>query len=171
LELGIVVLSNGSSSSARNAVMQTIKYGYLPEGQRDWIVAYQRLETAAEMEADEATTRAEDLSARGVIEARPLAQYAGRYRDAWFGEVTVTATDSGLEFAAEKSPKLSGPLEHVTADTFIARWPDRSVGMDAWLKFEFDRHGALTNLRMNRVFDDPEATVDYFEHLDFRPVD
>ena len=171
LELGIVVLSNGSNSSARNAVMQTIKYGYLPGGQRDWVVAYRRLETEAEMEADEAAATMQDLSARGVIEARPLAQYAGRYRDAWFGEVTVTATDSGLEFAAEKSPKLSGPLEHVTADTFIARWPDRSIGMDAWLKFEFDRHGALTNLRMNRVFDDPEATVDYFEHLDFRPVD
>ena len=59
----------------------------------------------------------------------------------------------------------------VAAATIPVRWPDRSVGMDAWLKFVFDRHGALTNLRMNRVFDDPEATVDYFEHLDFRPVD
>jgi len=29
----------------------------------------------------------------------------------------------------------------------------------------------LQRLRMNRVFDDPDATVDYFEHLDFRPVD
>ncbi|MEJ2400605.1 MAG: serine hydrolase [Xanthomonadales bacterium] len=171
LDLGIVVLSNGSSSSARNAVMQTIKYGYLPEGQRDWITAYQRLETAAEMEAEQAAAMTEGGPVRGVVEPRPLAQYAGHYRDAWFGDATVTVTDSGLRFAADKSPKLSGPLEHVNADTFIARWPDRSVGMDAWLKFEFDRHGVLQRLRMNRVFDDPEATIDYFEHLDFRPVD
>jgi CubicO group peptidase (beta-lactamase class C family) len=171
LELGIVVLSNGSSSSARNAVMQTIKYGYLPDGQRDWIAAYQELDAAAEAEAAAEQSAGADGFSRGVVEARPLAQYAGRYRDPWFGDVTVTATESGLAFAAEKSPKLSGPLEHVTADTFIARWPDRSVGMDAWLNFEFDRHGTLERLRMNRVFDDPDATVDYFEHLDFRPVD
>ena len=171
LELGIVVLMNGSSAAARNAVMQTIKYGFLPVEPRDWVTTYEELRAEAEAEAEQEQGAMERMIARGVVAPRPLAQYAGRYRDAWFGEVSVTATDSGLEFTADKSPKLSGPLEHVSADTFIARWPDRSVGMDAWLKFEFDRQGALQSLKMNRVFDDPEATVDYFEHLDFRPVD
>ena len=171
LDLGIVVLSNGSSSSARNAVMQTIKYAYLPAGQRDWVAVYEELDARVELEA-EVTQAAETAGfTPGVVEARPLQNYAGLYRDAWFGDATVTVTDGVLTFAAANSPKLAGPLEHVTADTFVARWPDRSVGMDAWLKFEFDRHGKLLRLRMNRVFDDPEATVDYFEHLDFRPVD
>ena len=169
LDLGIVVLSNGSSSSARNAVMQTLRYAYLPEGQRDWVTLYRELDDAAEAEAGQAA--ATTGFTPGVVAARPLERYAGVYRDPWFGEVTVTTAEGGLVFAAAKSPKLSGPLEHVTADTFIARWPDRSVGMDAWLRFEFDRHGDLQGLRMNRVFDDPDATVDYFEYLDFRPVD
>ena len=42
-ELGIVVLSNGSNTAARNAVMQSIKYGYLPAGQRDWVAVYEEL--------------------------------------------------------------------------------------------------------------------------------
>jgi len=171
LGLGIVVLSNGSNSSARNAVMQTIKYGYLPEGQRDWVAVYEELDARTALVAE--ATPAEEAAGftPAVVEARPLQTYAGLYRDAWFGDATVTLNDGVLTFAAANSPKLAGPLEHVTADTFVARWPDRSVGMDAWLRFEFDRHGDLQRLRMNRVFDDPDATVDYFEHLDFRPVD
>ena len=51
LDLGIVVLGNGSNTSARNAVMQTIKYSFLPVGQRDWIAAYRELDESAEREA------------------------------------------------------------------------------------------------------------------------
>lgn len=168
LDLGIVVLSNGSNSSARNSVMNTIKYAYLPVEPRDWVEIYQELD-----EREEAAAEAEQASParRTVVEPRELAIYTGRYRDPWFGDVTVSATDEGLEFSSAKSPKLSGPLQHVTADTFVARWPDRSVGMDAWVRFEFDRHGELAGIRMNRVFDDPDATIDYFEHLHLVPAD
>lgn len=168
-DLGIVVLSNGSNTAARNAVMQSIKYSYLPEGQRDWVALYEELAESADEGEEPAEAEADEAFERPVVPPRPLAHYAGRYRDPWFGGVTVTATEAGLEFAADKSPKLSGPLDHVTADTFVARWPDRSVGMDAWLVFEFDRDGEIDRIRMNRVFDDPDATIDYFEHLDLRP--
>jgi CubicO group peptidase (beta-lactamase class C family) len=171
LELGIVVLSNGSNSSARNAVMQTIKYSFLPSGQRDWIDVYEELDREAEQEAEADKAVTEALIARGTVDARPLERYTGRYRDAWFGNVTVSAAADSLVFESDKSPKLSGPLEHVTGDTFIARWPDRSVGMDAWVRFEFDRDGDLDGIRMNRVFDDPDATIDYFEYLELEPAD
>jgi CubicO group peptidase (beta-lactamase class C family) len=168
-ELGIVVLSNGSNTAARNAVMQSIKYGYLPAGQRDWVAVYEELAEQETQEDEPGEVARKEIFERPVVPARPLARYAGRYGDPWFGGVTVTATETGLEFASDKSPKLSGPLQHVTADTFVARWPDRSVGMDAWLNFEFDPDGELERIRMNRVFDDPDATIDYFEHLDLRP--
>lgn len=171
LELGIVVLSNGSNSSARNAVMHTIKYSFLPAGQRDWIAIYEELDREEQQEAEDKKAVTEALVARGTVDARPLDQYAGRYDDAWFGNVTVHAAADGLVFESDKSPKLSGPLKHVTGDTFIARWPDRSVGMDAWVRFEFDRNGELDGIRMNRVFDDPDATIDYFEHLELKPVE
>jgi CubicO group peptidase (beta-lactamase class C family) len=170
LDLGIVVLSNGSNTSARNSVMHTIKYAYLPVEQRDWVETYRKLDEE-EAEAAKVKEAEQAQPARTVVEPRALGTYAGRYHDPWFGEATIGATEEGLEFASAKSPKLSGPLEHVTADTFVARWPDRSVGMDAWVRFEFDRDGKLYRLRMNRVFDDPDATIDYFEHLDLRPVE
>lgn len=171
LDLGIVVLANGSNTAARNAVMHTIKYSYIEAPERDWIAEYRELAEAAETEAEQETEPAlSPGGSRTQIEARPLEAYAGRYEDAWFGGATVGVSDGVLEFAADRSPKLRGPLEHIGGDVFIARWPDRSVGMDAWLRFEFDRNGRLAHLKMNRVFDDPDATIDYFEHLDFKPV-
>jgi len=168
MDLGIVVLSNGSNSAARNAVMQTIKYAYFPVESRNWIETYLALETVP----DEAEATDEpELTARTVVEPRPLDEYTGAYSDPWFGDVMVRSNDGVLEFVSSKSPKLSGALEHVTADTFIARWPDRSVGMDAWVSFEFDRKDRLKGIRMNRVFDDPDATIDYFEHIDLKPAD
>ena len=172
LELGIVVLSNGSNTAARNSVMNTIKYAYLPAGQRDWVATYRELGEKAEQEDRAEAEKAQaEQEARTRVEARPLERYAGRYRDAWFGGVSVKATDEGLEFVSDKSPKLSGLLEHVTADTFVARWPGRSVGMDAWVRFEFDRNGEIDRIKMNRVFDTPDATIDYFEYLDLLPAD
>ena len=47
LDLGIVVLSNGSNTSARNAVMHTIKYSYIEVPERDWIAEYRQLDEAA----------------------------------------------------------------------------------------------------------------------------
>ena len=172
LDLGIVVLSNGSNTSARNAVMHTIKYSYIEAPERDWIAEYRQLDEAAKAVAEtEGETGTLAAGSRTRVEARPPVQYAGRYQDAWFGGASIRVEDDVLQFSADKSPKLRGPLEHVEGDLFVARWPDRSVGMDAWLRFEFDRDGELEGIRMNRLFDDPDATVDYFEHLDFRPAE
>ena len=172
LDLGIVVLANGSNTAARNAVMHSIKYAYIEAPERDWIAEYRQLEEAAKA-ADEPEDEppAQAAGSRMRIEARPLEQYAGRYEDAWFGGASIRIEDDALIFSADKSPKLRGPLEHVEGDLFVARWPDRSVGMDAWLRFEFDRNGRLDRIKMNRVFDDPDATIDYFEHLDLRPAE
>ena len=171
LDLGIVVLANGSNTSARNAVMHTIKYSFLPVQERDWVATYKEMDEREEQASEEEKEVDSAAFTRPVLEARPLEQYSGRYRDAWFGDVSISASEKGLEFASARSPKLSGLLEHVTADTFVAHWPDRSVGMDAWIRFEFDRDGNMHRIRMNRVFDSPDATIDYFEYLDLKPTD
>ncbi|MEE4219320.1 MAG: serine hydrolase, partial [Xanthomonadales bacterium] len=98
LDLGIVVLANGSNTSARNAVMHTIKYSYLPVGQRDWVATYQELDKQEEQEAEDEAATGPVVDPRPVVEARPLERYAGRFRDAWFGDVDISVTEQGLEF-------------------------------------------------------------------------
>ena len=56
IELGIVVLSNGSNSAARNAVIQTIKYAYLPVKSRDWIDTYLSMQPELTQDYQERTS-------------------------------------------------------------------------------------------------------------------
>lgn len=171
LGLGIVVLANGSSSDARNAVMRTIEHAFLGRGQRDWIAAQQALDEQAR--AERAAVEEEEHPAEAPLPRahRPLEQYFGLYRDPWFGEARVSLEGDTLYFSAAKSPNLGGPMEHVDGDTFVARWLDRSMEMDAFIHFEFDGNGSAASMRMNRTFETPGATIDHFEYLDFKRVE
>lgn len=165
--LGIVVLSNGSSSAARSAVVNSIEYAFLPAGQRDWVGYY--LARQAEEEAEQEAAPAQEAPAYRVP-ARPLAAYTGLFRDPWFGDVTIGQAQDGLHFAAAKSPNLSGPLEHRSGDDFIVRWRDRSLDMDARVRFDFNVDGRVGSMRMERVFENGEEGLDHFEYLRFTPV-
>ncbi len=170
-QLGIAVLSNGNNSSARNAVISAITYGYLSSGQRDWVAWYRDAdaEAAARNAARSPDQEADDAPEAVIIPAQPLERYTGRYADPWFGEITVTRDGDSLYFASAMAPKLSGPMDHHSGDLFVARWEDRSIGMDAWVRFELSPGGEVAAVRMNRNFE-AGGTVDYFKELHFTPV-
>ncbi len=169
-QLGIVVLANGASTSARNAVSSAIQYGYLPTGQRDWVAYYRDAEAeAAARDDDDTDDSSTATSTPPVIPARPLETYTGRYNDPWFGDIAITLTGDELRFTSARAFKLNGPMTHHSGDLFVARWEDRSVGMDAWVRFEISADGEVTAVRMNRNFE-AGGTVDYFKELNFTPV-
>lgn len=62
----------------------------------------------------------------------PLEKYAGRYKDSWYGEVTIAHEEGKLVLRFSRSPTLVGDLEHWQFDTFVARWRDRSLAADAF---------------------------------------
>lgn len=164
-QLGIVVLANGASTDARNAVIDSIEYGYLPRGQRDWVAHYSRPDAQTDEDAHDVPTEVRPQA----IPARELDTYTGRFTDPWFGDIVITRTDDGLHFSSAKAFKLNGPLQHHSGDLFLAQWEDRSVGMDAWVRFEVSPTGRVTGIRMNRNFE-AGGTVDYFRELNFTPV-
>lgn len=145
LALGAVYLSNGSSSAARRAVMNTIVRSFMPVEPVDWI----------QKEVDE---RRGDILA--LNEAGPgcrpchvpdLSRLTGIYRDPWFGDVAIEKEEQQLTFAAEKSPRLSGTLEHCEGDRFIVRWHDRSLQADAYLQFETGEGSEVTGITMSKL--------------------
>lgn len=173
LDLGIVVLANGSSSAARSAVMYTLEYAYLPAGQRDWVEYYlEQSRPDPEKQVAEETQAPEDSTVlpAAPLPARDLATYAGTYRDPWFGDAVVSVTADGLAFSALRSPQLSGPLEHHSGDQFFVRWNDRSMGMDAYVRFEADPDGRVRSMSLERRLDDGQFDPDHFQYLDFNRV-
>jgi hypothetical protein len=142
LELGVVVLSNGSSVQARDAVMNSVVRAFMQVEPMDWIHMFKDQNEASEVQAalQEEEHEAEvEMSAEQspAVENGPdLLQFTGRYRDPWFGDVTIRLIGGQLVYASEKSPKFTGTLHHQDGDRFIVHWSDRSMNGDAWVTFE-----------------------------------
>ena len=137
LELGVVLLTNGSSSAARSAVMITIVRSFMAVEAVDWIQmmldereAEQQENSPVVIEEERVTENKESCS------VPELSQFAGRYRDPWFGDITIELEDGQLIFAADKSPKLKGALRHHDGNRFVVNWMDRTLEADAWVLFE-----------------------------------
>jgi len=154
LELGVVLLTNGSSSAARDAVMNTIVRSFMPVEQVDWIQLM-----LDEQEAEKAEQRSKLAGAAPEVDscapcASPdLATLAGRYRDPWFGDVLISLDDGQLVFNAEKSPKLSGPLSDRHGNRFVIRWTDRTLEADAYIQFETDKDNQVISITMLKLDD------------------
>jgi hypothetical protein len=152
LELGVVLLTNGSSSAARSAVMNTIVRSFLPVEQLDWIQMILDESEAAnsnqQVDASDAVTSVEASSPCNVPE---LSLFAGLYRDPWFGDIRISIEDDQLVFAAVKSPKFKGPMRHKQGNRFIVNWTDRTLEADAWVTFETGRDGQVSGISMTKL--------------------
>jgi hypothetical protein len=93
----------------------------------------------------------------------PLAKYAGRYRDPWYGDVTIEEKDGKLRMRFTHSPQLEGPMEHFQYDTFIARWTDRSQDADAYVTFSLNADGSIEKVKMKAVSPLTDFSYDFHD--------
>jgi hypothetical protein len=172
LDLGVVYLSNGSSSAARSTVMNTIVRSFMPVEQVDWIQKYFDDMEAAKAKVLTKETASDDMAGNILQTTEPchepeLSQFAGRYRDPWFGDVVIRLEEGQLVFSSDKSPKLLGPLTHFEGRQFTIRWIDRTLEADAYIEFEMDEDGKVKKMFMSKL-----DRGDYdFEDLDFTRVE
>ncbi|MDH5737470.1 MAG: serine hydrolase, partial [Gammaproteobacteria bacterium] len=172
LDIGVVYLSNGSASDARSAVTLAVTRSFMPVPERDWIATVKetrrlREERRAENNADGLMTITEP--APGAVLENP-SRYTGRFTDPWFGEASISLRNGKLFWSAKKSAKLSGEMTYLRDESFLLRWTDRTVEMDAVVQFELDKAGKAQHMRMNRVIEDTERSLD-FEDLNFTRID
>ncbi|WP_417450932.1 serine hydrolase [Kordiimonas sp.] len=160
LDLGVVILSNGSHYGARTSVMQAVLHGFLtgPEAvSRDWVKVYDDW-LAARLAAKAA---AEGTPREGTGDVfLPLDAYAGTYRDAWLGAATVALDGGALRFSSARAVKLTGKLEPFEQNTFIIRWDDPMIGEDAYVRFELDFDGKVTGMKLAHMSADFDFSFD-----------
>jgi len=168
LNLGVVILTNQQSGGAFQSLTYRILDHYMQAPATDWIAAFKKSEEmgiarAAEVEKQLATKRASDTKP-----SLPLAKYAGRYTDAWYGDVTLTMESDKLVLRFSHTPLLVGDLEHWQHDTFVARWRDRSLDADAFVYFALKPDGSIEQFKMAAVSPLTDFSFD-FQDLLFTP--
>ena len=169
LELGVIILNNGSNSGARTSVMQTVLKAYMGQPDVDWVKynveaqAKWRAEKDARLEASN-----DNVQGSGAV-SRSIAEYAGLYEDPWFGEVDILQTGNELRFQSRKMVKMAGILTPFDLNTFIVKWDDPEFRADAYMRFETNFEGDISGATMRHV--DPDGDWSFnFQDLTFTRV-
>jgi hypothetical protein len=163
--LGVVVLTNQESEAAFGAITWHVVDHYLGAAKTDWVDAFQKVAAgrqAANAEAVKAATAARDATSRPSL---PLARYAGRYRDDWYGDVTIEEAAGRLVLRFAPTPLLVGDLEHWQYDTFIVRWRDRELRADAYVTFALQPEGSIEHAKMKAVSPETDFSFDFHDLL------
>ncbi|MBZ5552698.1 MAG: DUF3471 domain-containing protein [Acidobacteriia bacterium] len=168
-KLGIVVLTN----QERGDVFQAVTYHpldeYLGAPPTDWVTAYYPVLQTDEAKAKEEENKQKANRATGSKASLPLEKYAGEYRDAWYGTISLALQNGTLAIRFDHTPALVGSLEHWQYDTFIARWRDRSLVADAFVTFSLKPDGTIDQMKMAPVSPLTNFSFD-FQDLLFNPV-
>ena len=169
-ELGIVVLTNQEVGAAFNAVTLRILDAFLEAPPTDWLNAYA---AAVALQQDDAEQKWQKLLAARDNASKPslpLAAYAGKLRDPWYGDVDVTREGGKLVLRFSRTPQLVGDLSHWQQDTFVVRWRERWLNADAFLTFTLKPDGAVREARMEAISPLTDFSFD-FHDLRLAPVE
>jgi len=168
IKAGVCILTNQESGAAFNAISLYVLDRYL-KASHDWLGALStvvaRMDSATKArEGSIMTSRAADSSP-----SLPVEKYAGTYRDAWYGDITITQEQSKLVIRFTKTPDLVADLEHWQYDTFVAKWRDRELRADAFFTFSLNPDGSIEHAKMKAVSPATDFSFD-FHHLELKPV-
>jgi CubicO group peptidase (beta-lactamase class C family) len=170
LKLGIIVLTNQQSGAAFNSITSSIKDGYLGIKGLDRIKVNNDNRLRNEKQAQEIVTKtwADIAAAQKTETAKPLIKnYLGTYKDAWFGEVTISEVNGKMHFQSKNSPKLKGDMTFYKGNTFIVKWYDRSLDADAFVNFKLNNEAKADGFKMESISPLTDFSFD-FQDLDFK---
>lgn len=157
LELGVVILNNGSNSAARGSVMQTIVKAYLEKAdylnkeqkQQDWISTY--VEYLSEREQSYLATYTVPVASAPMSITDE--QIIGEYNDKWFGSFNVFQLENNdsktLRISSDRMSTLKGTLTPFQDATYKIEWDNKNAASDAFMHFELNVNREVVSSKLH----------------------
>jgi CubicO group peptidase (beta-lactamase class C family) len=158
-----VLLINGDGADARTVLSQVLVKHFTAPRKAQPLKFYADAVAQERRQRSEATQAA--LPQREPAAPDALRANLGRYRDPWFGEVSLCENGGQVRFAAAKSPLMTGTLMQA-GGRLLVDWQDDSVDAEAWLEFSPAR-----TLTLSKVDPDADFSYDYEDLLFTRTGD
>jgi CubicO group peptidase (beta-lactamase class C family) len=169
LRLGVAVLTNQESGAAFESIVYQVLDHYLGAKAPDYPALLRQLVEKGRAELQALNQKASATRDSTSAPSLPLAQYAGSYRDPWYGDVVISQEGKGLVIRFSHTPSLVGDMSHWQHDAFLVRWRDRELRADAYATFALNYDGSIAQLRM--VPSSPAVDFSFdFQDLVLRPV-
>ena len=162
---GFVFMINGEGARARTVLNEALAKQFTAPGRAPtagWYIEQLKLEDQASATASGPAYL--QLPMRKLASPSSLAPWLGRYRDPWFGEISICEHDRHVRFNSAKSPMMAGYVMRV-GERLLVDWDD-NVDEEPWLTFAKGQPATLTLAKV-----DPEGdfSSDY-EDLSFTRV-
>jgi hypothetical protein len=167
--LGVAVLTNQESGDAFRAITLRAIDHYLGAPELDYVARFAALRDSARAAATQKSQRTAAARDSTSGPSLPLARYADRYEDAWYGDVTLSVENGRLVMRFSHTPQLVGDLVHWQHDSFLVRWRDRELRADAYATFALNPDGTIDQLKLVPASDEVDFSFD-FQDLLLRPV-
>jgi CubicO group peptidase (beta-lactamase class C family) len=167
LRLGIVMLTNAETPVYAPLGYELLDH-FMGQPRTDWTTPYHDVLVQAQAMADSqlhAQTTARDTASRPAL---PLARYAGRYRDAMYGDATIALDGDHLVLRFGHSAAFVGDLAPWQYDSFVAHWRTAHIE-DAYVTFALRPDGSIEHFKMAAVSPLADFSFDYQDLL-FEPV-
>ncbi len=172
IKLGIIVFTNQQSGAAFNAITSTIKDSYLGVKGQDRVKENNDRRLKFEAEANDIKKNVEkkidEAQKQNTTRLDTLA-FTGTFNDKWFGDVVIAQKNGKLRFESKRSFLLNGEIFSYKGNTFVVKWPDRSMDADAFLIFFLDEEGKANGFKMKSISPSTDFSFD-FQDLDFMKV-
>lgn len=162
--LGVVVLTNAEEGGAFDSILYHVLDHYFRLPPTDWIAAFKAVKDKEEAESAETMKKAEGARDASSKPSLPLEKYAGVYNDAWYGPITIRMENGGLVISFDRTPSMTGDLQHWQHDTFKAHWRVRTIE-DAFITFALNPDGSIDSARMAAVSPLADFSFDYQDLL------
>ncbi|WP_293881022.1 serine hydrolase [Sphingomonas sp.] len=163
LGVGITVLTNAEEHYAVKAIAYHLLDHYLGASPVDWAAAG-KIVRDRQLGLAEMAVRAAVKPDENVTPPLPLQTYAGVYRDAWYGTITVTRAANGLAMSFDRSTGMAGQLIHVDHDTFRTHWGDPAIE-NAYVTFAVGSDRRVKSARMKPVSPIADFSFDFSDLL------
>lgn len=158
--VGFYIATNSEESAMLAGLTYELIDHYLDLPAGDWPDRF-RAFLAARSQSAVAALQAPSAQPARVGPSLPLARYAGRYNDPWFGTITIREADGGLAVDFPHWPGLTGRLTHWQYDTFRLTFNDPVVE-PAHVTFALGATGNVERITMRAI--SPIADFSYNYH-------
>jgi CubicO group peptidase (beta-lactamase class C family) len=170
LNLGVLVFTNQQNDAAIEAIGGQILDTYLGVASRDWVAIAKQFMDERDSEASSVENATAEVVARAGPPLLPLDAYVGTYHDPWRGDAFVRKEGNRLVLRVSRTEFLEGPLIPYSGNVFIVRWNDRSLGADAYVRFEQGFSEQIVGVSLRAVSPNTDFSFD-FQDLDFTKIE
>lgn len=166
--VAFAIMMNSEESGLLLGLTYMLADHYLGVADTDWPTRWQDW-YAARLEGGRTALATSKAKPARVGPSLAPVQYAGRYRDPWYGDIVVANEGGALTIDFTSTPRMKGRLRHWQYDSFLAEFDDKAIE-PAYVTFALDADGKVTGATMKAANPIADFSWDYHD-LDLKPME